>query len=142
MSRQVAVGVKMAECGNNCLRSIGKHYCKVTMENKTVKRPDPAELLRQALTAPKYPELTPYIKVVYALRSEGMSWRNIASWLTERGIDVSHTTVRDFYNNEITRTPEPVWQAMIDEVAQESEHLMLPACPIDDDEEGGNNDVG
>jgi len=102
------------------------------MENENL--PNPDELLRDALRAPKFPLLAPYTKTVVALRERQMSWRNIADWLTARKVDVSHTTLRDFYNDEYRRTPEPIWQAMLDEIQAESAALMLPQDEIEESE--------
>ncbi|MGZ0708918.1 hypothetical protein ACWPKO_11335 [Coraliomargarita sp. W4R53] len=106
------------------------------MDNENM--PNPDELLEQALRAPKFPELAPYFKVVYALRLRDMSWRNIAAWLGERGVSVSHTKLRDFYNDEFARTPEPVMEEITDEIQKVAELLMLGAKPITEND--GNED--
>lgn len=102
------------------------------MEND--ENPNPEELLREALRAPKYPELAPHTKTVIALRERQMSWRNIADWLSSRKVEVSHTTLRDFYNDEYRRTPEPIWEAMLEEIRKESEALFLPQGEIEEKE--------
>jgi hypothetical protein len=104
----------------------------MNMENKEA--PDPNDLLRQALTAPKYPKLAPFFKVVYTLRSKGMSWRDIAAWLEERGVEASHTTVRDLHKSELERLPEPVLQEIIYEIEKEADHLMV-ATPFSEEED-------
>lgn len=93
------------------------------MENKN--QLDAETLFRDALTAPKYPQYAPYFKVVHTLRRKGMSWRDIASWLNAKGLEISHTTVRDFHNSELGRLPGPELQAIIDEIEKEAEALMV-----------------
>lgn len=102
------------------------------MENSNSSHAD--DLLREALRAPKYPALAPHTKTVIALRERQMSWRNIADWLSARNVDVSHTTLRDFYNDEYRRTPVPIWEAMLEEIQKESEALMLPQDEIEEKE--------
>ncbi len=97
------------------------------MENKN--KPDPDQLLEQALRSSVFPELAPYFKAVYALRLRDMSWRKIAAWLNERDVPVSHTTVRDFYNDEFARTPEPEMAEITSEVEQVAERLLLWSKP-------------
>lgn len=108
-----------------------KRICKEYMENN---KPDPEKLLEAALTAPKYPELSPYFKVVMALRQRDLSWRNMADWFARQGVKVSHTTLRDFYKDEVMTRPEPVMDQLWDEINDKSEGMMLSGNPFDEED--------
>ena len=103
-----------------------------------INKPNPEKLLEAALTAPKYPELSPYFKVVMALRQRDLSWRNMADWFDRQDIKVSHTTLRDFYKDEVMRRPEPVMDQLWDEINDKSQGMMLSGNPF---EEEDNNEA-
>ena len=54
---------------------------------------NPAELLSQAKKATPKAQIEEYRETVEVLREKGYSWRDIASFLNERGIDVDHTRI-------------------------------------------------
>ena len=62
--------------------------------------PDDA-ILRDAQTAPAKGGLEPHREAIQVLRDKGYSWREIAQFLTERGVATDHTAVYRFF----TRTP-------------------------------------
>jgi len=95
---------------------------------------DPDQLLSEALTAPKYPELSPYFKVVLALRNRDISWRAMADWFAKRGVKVSHTTLRDFYRDEVMRRPEPALEKIQNEINEKSDALMLSPNPFNEED--------
>jgi len=99
------------------------------------KKPNPDKLLRDALMASKYPELESYFRVVLALREQReLSWRDMAAWFGRKGIQVSHTTLRDFYQSEIRRHPEPTLDELREEIDRISnDELMLSSLPEDAD---------
>lgn len=55
--------------------------------------PTVAELLAEADEEPNYVELSDYRPVIDRLRAKGFSYREVARWLTGRGIEVSYGTV-------------------------------------------------
>lgn len=59
--------------------------------NKTTKvKPDPEKLLAEAEAIPAKVELGDYWDTVTVLREKDYSWREIAAWLTERGVGVHY----------------------------------------------------
>lgn len=55
--------------------------------------PTVSELMAEADEEPDFLELSDYRPVIDRLRSKGFSYREVARWLTGRGIEVSYGTV-------------------------------------------------
>ena len=59
--------------------------------------PDPEVLFRQAEQEPDFQTLSAYVDSIQMLRDKGFSYREIAHWLSERGVDVDHNAVYRVY---------------------------------------------
>ena len=55
--------------------------------------PDPRELLEEALAENDKHYLRPYWKTINALREKKFSYRQIAEWLNQRGLNVDHNAI-------------------------------------------------
>ena len=55
--------------------------------------PTAAELLAEAEEEPNFIDLSDYRPVIDRLRSKGFSYREVARWLSSRGIQVSYGTI-------------------------------------------------
>ncbi len=64
--------------------------------------PPPDALLREAEEEPNYRNLASYCPVIDKLRSKGFSYREIAEWLTERGVEADHNAVYRVYINSLS----------------------------------------
>ena len=64
--------------------------------------PPPEELLREAEEEPNYRDLSHYTSVIGTLRKKGFSYRDIAEWFSERGVDVDHNAVYRVYTNSLS----------------------------------------
>ena len=62
--------------------------------------------------------LEKYIRVIDKLRNKGFSFREIASWLNERGVETEHNAVYRVYMKNLTRT-----EAMVEEERARDENL-------------------
>ncbi|MCL4855431.1 MAG: hypothetical protein KJZ78_29050 [Bryobacteraceae bacterium] len=62
--------------------------------------PSPADLLAEAQKVPPKFELIDYWKTVVTLRRRGLSWREVAAWMTERGVPIDHSAVYRFSNQD------------------------------------------
>ena len=60
--------------------------------------PSPDELLREAEEEPNNQDVKAYVPVMRTLRRKGFSYREIADWLTKRGIVVDHNAVYRVYS--------------------------------------------
>ncbi len=67
-----------------------------------VEMPPPDALLREAEEEPNYRSLASYCPVIDKLRSKGFSYREIAEWLTERGVEADHNAVYRVYINSLS----------------------------------------
>jgi transposase-like protein len=67
-----------------------------------VEPPHPDALLREAEEEPSYRDLREYVPVISTLRGKGFSYRDIAEWLSERGIDLDHNGVYRLYTKSLT----------------------------------------
>lgn len=68
--------------------------------NDTRLIPSPADLLAEAQKVPPKFELIDYWKTVVTLRRRGLSWREIAAWMAERGVPIDHSAVYRFANQD------------------------------------------
>lgn len=55
--------------------------------------PSVGELLAEAAEEPNFIDLDEYLPVIEQLREKGFSYREVANWLTARGIEVSYGAV-------------------------------------------------
>jgi hypothetical protein len=64
--------------------------------------PPPELLMQEAEQEPDFRTLSAYADSIGVLRSKGFSYREIAEWLSERGIDVDHNAVYRVYTNSLS----------------------------------------
>jgi hypothetical protein len=64
--------------------------------------PPPEALLREAVEEPNHRDLADYVHVIATLRGKGFTYRNIAEWLTERGVEADHNAVYRVYTNTMS----------------------------------------
>jgi len=69
-------------------------------------RPFPHDLLEEAEQEPDRQDLGDYVQVMVKLRQKGFTFREIAEWLRERGVDADHNAVYRVYNNNVTEEQE------------------------------------
>ena len=81
--------------------------------------PSPAELLAEVEAEPDFRGLRAYTSVICGLRKKGFSFREIAEWLTERGVEANHSAV---YRVFAKGAPEGL-QAEIQQQEDEAEAL-------------------
>lgn len=67
----------------------------------------PEELLREALAAPARTDLAPHVDAIRALRAKKWSWREIADFLRERGVETDHTKLLRFMQKHEQRWQVP-----------------------------------
>ena len=63
--------------------------------------------------------MSAYCPVIATLRGKGFSYREIAEWLSERGVDVDHNAVYRVYLNSLSKYEAAIEEKEIDEEAQE-----------------------
>lgn len=61
------------------------------MAHKKTALPDPEVLAKQAVEASEKDVVEVYFVSIVVLRRKGYSWREIAAWLEERGVNVHHS---------------------------------------------------
>ncbi len=64
--------------------------------------PPPEALFHEAEQEPDFRTLSAYVDSIRMLRSKGFSYRDIADWLSERGIDADHNAVYRVYTNSLS----------------------------------------
>jgi len=64
--------------------------------------PPPERLFQQAEQEPDIRGLSAYVDSIRVLREKGFSYREIADWFSERGVDVNHNTVYRVYMKSLT----------------------------------------
>ena len=64
--------------------------------------PPPELLFREAEQEPDFRTLSAYVDSIQMLREKGFSYREIAHWLSERGVDVDHNAVYRVYTNSLS----------------------------------------
>jgi hypothetical protein len=64
--------------------------------------PPPDALLREAEDEPNYRDLSEYCPVIATLRGKGFSYREIAEWLSERGVELDHNAVYRLYTRNLS----------------------------------------
>jgi len=63
----------------------------------------PAAVLAEARLAPQRTELAEYVEAIKTLRGKKWSWREIADFLKERGVDTDHTKLLRFMHKHESR---------------------------------------
>ena len=92
------------------------------MEEENHEMPDPADLYKLAIGDVSTHWLWPYIEVVVALRVNNHSWRSVSEWLEDKGIQASHTTLRNFYKEAWrTRNHDGFMDLITERAVSESE---------------------
>jgi hypothetical protein len=64
--------------------------------------PPPEFLFREAEQEPDFRTLSAYVDSIRMLRGKGFSYRDIADWFSERGVDVDHNAVYRVYTNSLS----------------------------------------
>ena len=70
--------------------------------------PDPERLLAEAEALPDKVRLSEYGDTISVLRDKDYSWREIAEWLTERGVSVHYKQLERHHKKRETLGPEAV----------------------------------
>jgi len=81
--------------------------------------PPPELLLQEAEQEPNYRGLSQYAAVIGTLREKGFSYRDIADWLSERGVEVTHSAVYRVYTNSLSDYEAHLESLREDQEAQE-----------------------
>lgn len=77
----------------------------------------PSSVLKEALQAPAKTDLAAYLEAIKALRSKKWSWREIADFLKERGVDTDHTKLIRFLQKHESSWVVPSCDAYFDALA-------------------------
>ena len=64
--------------------------------------PPPEFLFREAEQEPDFRTLSAYVDSIRTLRDKGFSYREIAHWLSQRGVAVDHNAVYPVYTNSLS----------------------------------------
>ncbi len=80
--------------------------------------PSPERLQLEAEGEPNYRDLSSYASVIGTLRGKGFSYREIAEWLSERGLEVDHNAVYRVYTNSLSDYDAHLESQRADEDAQ------------------------
>ncbi len=64
--------------------------------------PPPELLFREAEQEPDLQTLSAYVDSIQTLRDKGFSYREIAHWLSQRGVGVDHNAVYRVYTNSLS----------------------------------------
>ena len=64
--------------------------------------PPPEVLFQQAEQEPDFRALSAYVDSIRMLRDKGFSYRDIAEWLSERGIEADHNAVYRVYTKSLS----------------------------------------
>src|SRR6266550_7903756 len=67
-----------------------------------ISMPPPEFLFREAEQEPDFRTLSAYVDSIRTLRDKGFSYREIAHWLSEHGVDVDHNAVYRVYRNSLS----------------------------------------
>ena len=67
-----------------------------------ISMPPPEFLFREAEQEPDVRTLSAYVDTIGMLREKGFSYREIAHWLSDYGIDVDHNAVYRVYTNSLS----------------------------------------
>jgi hypothetical protein len=67
-----------------------------------ISMPPPEYLFREAEQEPDFRTLSAYVDSIRVLRDKGFSYRDIAHWFSERGVNVDHNAVYRVYTNSLS----------------------------------------
>jgi transposase-like protein len=81
--------------------------------------PPPEELFREAEEEPNYRDLSHYADTIRILRDKGFSYRDIAEWMSERGVPVDHNAVYRVFTNSLSDYDAHLESERVDQEAQE-----------------------
>lgn len=81
--------------------------------------PDPRDLLREAEQEPNYRDLAEYAAVIRTLREKGLTYRDISSWLSERGVEADHNAVYRVYTGTLSEDEAHDEQRRVDQEAED-----------------------
>lgn len=84
--------------------------------------PSVGELLSEAEQEPNFIDLAEYWPVVQSLREKGFSYREVANWLTARGIEVSYGAVYRLCTRRLSYKEQELAQMEMEEEEQEEMH--------------------
>lgn len=70
--------------------------------NTAISTPPPDVLFREAEQEADVLALSAYVDSIHLLREKGFSYREIADWLSKRGIDADHNAVYRVYMDMLT----------------------------------------
>jgi hypothetical protein len=87
--------------------------------DELIAMPPPEELLLEAEQEPNYRDLSHYGSVIGTLRGKGFSYRDIADWLSQRGVEVDHNAVYRVYTNSLSDHDAHLESQREDEEAQD-----------------------
>lgn len=85
----------------------------------------PESVLNEALNAPQRGDLALYVDAIKALREKKWSWREIAEFLTGRGVETDHTKVLRFMQKIENRWTVPAADDYHKAIAKLKEHGKL-----------------
>jgi hypothetical protein len=89
---------------------------------KEMTGPIPPEFVRQmAMEEGERNLVRQYLESVYVLREKGFSYREIAEWLTERGVEVDHNEVYREFMKYCERGKEHGMRGMVEEELERQE---------------------
>jgi len=91
----------------------------VSQISGTFSPPPPDILLEEAEAEPNYRDLGEYFEVMRRLRDKGFSYREIAGWLSERGVDADHNAVYRVYMRNLSDDEAHMEEQEADREAQE-----------------------
>jgi hypothetical protein len=71
-------------------------------QTTSISMPPPDYLFREAEQEPDFRSLSAYVDSIRILRDKGFSYRDIADWLSERGVHADHNAVYRVYTNSLS----------------------------------------
>ena len=77
-------------------------YCSVNMTNEFDNPAPPDIVLREALNEPSPRLLDDYIEAIQALKNKRFTFREIAEWLQQFGIEADHNAVYRAYSKTVS----------------------------------------
>ena len=84
--------------------------------------PDPRELLEEALAENDKHYLRPYWTTINALREKKFSYRQIAEWLNQRGLNVDHNAIYREHTKHMSpeeESAQDLYDQNLEEIAED-----------------------
>lgn len=84
--------------------------------------PDPNVLLEEALAEDDKHYLRPYRTTIRALREKKFSYRQIADWLNDRGLDVDHNSIYREHTKHMSpeeESAQDLYDQNLEEIAED-----------------------